>query len=489
MLPTLTPAVDRALAVARRFAQTQVEPVHVLHALLDEEFSRARTLAEDAGLDLPRYLAARGEPGSAGDWPLARDTEALLYDARELTYELTGDGTITSEAVLLAIVRHNRDLVQLLSSFGVDLPRLEAQLAPQQAPAVPLEEPLHLADLTEQIDLGRILDASFNRAREALRVLEDYARFALDDAFLCGQLKQLRHDLSHAFAEQAPPGLLAARETQHDVGTAISLGTERERASLRDVVEANCKRLQEALRSLEEFAKVSAPLLAERIEQLRYHSYTLERALLSGSRHLLADARLYVLLSSRSCSAALDWTIAEAAADGARIVQLREKDLSDRELLDRARDVRRWTRKAGVLMIVNDRPDVARLVDADGVHLGQDDMAVKEARRILGPDALIGVSTHSIEQVRQAVLDGASYIGVGPVFPSGTKAFDHFPGLAFVQQAVAETSLPAFAIGGITAGNAAQVRQAGCRRVAVSGAIAQADEPGSAAAQILAALQ
>src|SRR4051794_10471359 len=105
---------------------------------------------------------------------------------------------------------------------------------------------------------------------------------------------------------------------------------------------------------------------------------------------------------------------------------MREKDLPDRELLERARQLRQWTRQAGVLFIVNDRPDIARLVEADGVHLGQDDLPVREARRILGPDALVGVSTHNLEQVRQAILDGASYLGVGPTFPSKTKEFREF---------------------------------------------------------------
>src|SRR5207248_117972 len=140
-------------------------------------------------------------------------------------------------------------------------------------------------------------------------------------------------------------------------------------------------------------------------------------------------ARLYVLLSGETCAAALDWTIAEAAAGGAHVIQLREKGLRDRELLARARQVRRWTRQAGVLFILNDRPDLARLCEADGVHLGQDDLPVKEARRVLGPDALVGVSTHTIEQVRQAVLNGASYIGVGPCFPSRTKTFEDLAGL------------------------------------------------------------
>src|SRR5206468_6231988 len=145
----------------------------------------------------------------------------------------------------------------------------------------------------------------------------------------------------------------------------------------------------------------------------------LERALLVGgtAREQLAKCAIQVLLTGSLCAAALDWTIAEAAAAGADMIQLREKKLSDRELLERARNVRRWTRKAGVLFIVNDRPDIARLVEADGVHLGQDDMPVREARRLLGLEAIIGVSTHSVEQVREAVLDGATYLGVGPTFP------------------------------------------------------------------------
>ena len=189
-------------------------------------------------------------------------------------------------------------------------------------------------------------------------------------------------------------------------------------------------------------------------------------------------------LLARACYAALDWTIAEAAAGGMDVVQLREKILPDSELLRRARDVRRWTRKAGVLFIVNDRPDIARLSEADGVHLGQDDMPIYDARRIVGPDALIGVSTHTIEQVRRAVLDGANYIGVGPTFASSTKNFDVLAGLDFVRAATAETSLPAFVLGGVTAENVHQVVAAGGRRIAVSAAISRSDDPRTAAEKL-----
>src|SRR5262249_54162956 len=153
---------------------------------------------------------------------------------------------------------------------------------------------------------------------------------------------------------------------------------------------------------------------------------------------------------------------------GVSVVQMREKKLPDRELIAWGRYVREWTADAGALFIMNDRPDIAVLTDADGVHVGQDELSVRDARRIVGPHRLIGVSTHTIEQARTAVLDGADYIGVGPVFPSTTKAFEEFAGLKLVREVATDLTLPAFAIGGITAQNIGEVVAAGSRRVAVS---------------------
>jgi thiamine-phosphate pyrophosphorylase len=209
----------------------------------------------------------------------------------------------------------------------------------------------------------------------------------------------------------------------------------------------------------------------------------------AAAREQLADTKLCVLLTSSHCAASLDWTIQEAAAGGARMIQLREKQLGDRSLLERARNVRRWTRQAGALFIVNDRPDIALLAEADGVHLGQDDIPVKEARRILGPNKLIGVSTHNIDQLRQAICDGVSYLGVGPTFPSGTKVSAELAGLDFVRQAMAETSLPAFVIGGVNLDTIGAAVAAGAQRVAVSQAICQADDPRAAAAALVRALE
>ncbi len=342
----------------------------------------------------------------------------------------------------------------------------------------------------EAFDAARILDAAANRAREALRVVEDYCRFVLDDAFLCGELKRLRHELTSSLGSLPATTLLEARETLRDVGTGISTPQERERRTLAEVVQANLKRLQEALRTLEEVGKLFPGDLGPHIEQLRYRSYTLERAILLGNdaRRRLADARLYVLLTGSQCRVGLEETIRQAAAGGATIFQLREKALADRALLDQARHVRRWTREVGAFFIMNDRPDIARLAEADGVHVGQDELPVREVRRIVGVGALVGVSTHNLEQLRQAIRDGASYVGVGPTFPSGTKSFAGLAGLEFVQQATAETSLPAFVIGGVNRDTIAAAVAAGARRVAVSQAVSQADDPREASAELIRAL-
>src|SRR5205823_2137081 len=152
--------------------------------------------------------------------------------------------------------------------------------------------------------------------REALRVLEDYCRFVLDDRFLTEQVKGLRHGLAEA-AGRLPPGLLlAARETLRDVGTAVSAPGEYDRGSPRDVAAVNLKRLQESLRSLEEYGKLFSPDLGRQLEAVRYASYTLERAVVRGSasRQRLAAAKLYVLLTGSQSVASLDWTIEQAAA-------------------------------------------------------------------------------------------------------------------------------------------------------------------------------
>jgi thiamine-phosphate pyrophosphorylase len=493
MLPEVTPAVARAFAAAAGHARAvgacAAATSHVFHGLFAEEEGRAFLAATAAGLDARSYRNSR--PPSVDvplgeSIPLDAQTRAALTLARALTREHMGEEVISGDILLVALLRTDRELLAAAEELGLDLARLQAAVLPAVEPALELEEPLDFAGPAGDSGLARLLDAAINRAREGLRVAEDYCRFVLDDVLLCGELKTVRHDLTAALAALPAGALLQARDTLGDVGTLLSTAAEGERASPAAVVRANLKRLQEALRSLEEFGKLHGPDLGRSLEALRYRSYTLEKAILGGApgRERLRDARLYLLVTGSQCLGPLERTIAEAAAGGVDILQLREKKLSDRDLLDRARQVRRWTRDAGVLFILNDRPDIAWLVEADGVHLGQDDMPIREARRVLGPDALIGVSTHDLAQLRQAVLDGASYVGVGPTFSSSTKDFAELAGLDYIRAASTTTSMPTFAIGGINVANIGEVVAAGGRRVAVSQAILRAESPRAAASEL-----
>ena len=325
----------------------------------------------------------------------------------------------------------------------------------------------------------RILDASSNRAREGLRVIEDFVRLTLDDPYLTQQLKELRHRLTAAFSCIPDQPLLASRETQRDVGTRSSTASEWNRSDLTEVVRANFKRLQESLRSLEEYGKVRDIRFAQQLEQLRYESYTLERAIWTTvqSQTRLSGVQLYVLVTSDQTSQGFESTVKAALKGGAQIIQLREKNLPDRIILEQARKIRKWTHDANAIFIMNDRPDIALLAQADGVHIGQDELTVKDTRVVVGPSKLIGVSTHSLVQAQQAVRDGADYIGIGPVFPSKTKAFDNYVGLSLVREITRSIRLPSFAIGGIDHGNIEQVLKSGASRVAVSAAVCKTETP------------
>jgi thiamine-phosphate pyrophosphorylase len=341
----------------------------------------------------------------------------------------------------------------------------------------------------------RILDAAANRAREGLRVVEDYLRFVLDDRHLTNLCKQLRHDLTDALNRIPIEHRLASRETQADVGAVLTTSGEHRRADATDVLRANFARLQESLRSLEEFGKLLDESLAAEFKQMRYRTYTLQRAadITQHSIRRLADARLYVLIDGRSSIEEFERLARSLIDAGADVIQLRDKQLDDRALLDRARRLRDWTQNVGqvdnlsynrTLFIMNDRPDLAVLARADGVHVGQEELSVKDVRAIVGPEMLIGVSTHTIEQARQAALDGASYLGVGPTFPSGTKSFEQYPGLELLQQVAAEIRLPAFAIGGIDRRNVDKVLATGLTRIAVGGAVIAADDPAEAVREL-----
>ncbi len=332
----------------------------------------------------------------------------------------------------------------------------------------------------ESRSVFRILDAAANRCREGLRIIEDYVRFHRNEESLSTALKQLRHDFRSYCKELGPEQLLQNRDTAGDVGTAISTEAETIRASLLDVVAANCKRVEESLRTLEEYSKLISTKVACGFEQLRYRFYSLEQELLleNERKARINQARVYFLLTEKTCSLNWQTTAEQAIAAGVDVIQLREKELDDRELLARARWLREATRKSSTLLIINDRPDIALLCEADGVHVGQEELSCADVRKLLGSQKMIGISTHNIEQAREAVAAGADYVGAGPTFLSGTKTFSEFAGLEFLRQIAAEISIPIFAIGGIGLENIEEVSRAGISRIAVCQAISQAEQMG-----------
>jgi thiamine-phosphate pyrophosphorylase len=171
--------------------------------------------------------------------------------------------------------------------------------------------------------------------------------------------------------------------------------------------------------------------------------------------------------------------VSALARAGARLLQLRAKALGGRALLECARDAVLAAHAAGALLIVNDRPDVARIAEADGVHVGQDDLAPADARRILGPAAIVGVSTHDLTQAAAAA--DVDYVAVGPVFATASKERpDPVVGLALVRTARAALRGPLVAIGGITADNAREVADAGADGLAVISALLRAPDPAGA---------
>ena len=338
--------------------------------------------------------------------------------------------------------------------------------------------------------VARLLDANLDRAREGLRVLEDWARFGLDRPDLVARSKDLRQRLG--VLHRLPYKL--ARHTATDPATGLGHPAQASRETPEAVVAANAARVQEALRVLEEFGRPHDPALAAEASTARYALYDLELDLLrpagdgASRRALLNRCSLYLICGSGPAAAA---AAAAALEAGVRILQYRPKDdpdLDDRRRLEEARQLRQLCHRQGALFLVNDRVDLALAVEADGVHLGQGDLPVAVARRLLGPERLIGRSTHAPGQLDQAVADGCDYVGVGPVNATPTKPGRQPVGLAYVADAAARSPLPFFAIGGIEAATLPAVLAAGASRVAVVRAIGSAPDPRAAAAELLALL-
>jgi thiamine-phosphate pyrophosphorylase len=206
------------------------------------------------------------------------------------------------------------------------------------------------------------------------------------------------------------------------------------------------------------------------------------------ARARLDAARVYLVTDGRGGGEALREFLDAVLGAGVDVLQLREKELEARPILELAEIFRDACDRFGVPFILNDRPDLALAARADGVHLGQDDVPVAAARRVLGRNAIVGRSTHDPGQLRRAASEEVDYLAAGPVYATPTKPGRPAAGLEIVRVAASEATKPWFAIGGIEAGTIAAVREAGARRVVVVRAVTQADDPAAAVKELRDAL-
>ncbi|MFW5798047.1 MAG: thiamine phosphate synthase [Planctomycetota bacterium] len=342
--------------------------------------------------------------------------------------------------------------------------------------------------MTENHRQTRLIDALLNRAREGARVVEDHLRFVMDRPALSKRAKTIRHELTCVATSCIDTTeLVRRRDVPSDVGRHTKTDTEAQRPDTAHLLGANFKRLQEALRSLEEHAKLAGWSEAARaFEDLRYRSYELESDVATSGhrRRLLAGRDLYVLVTAALCSRDVLETVREIVEAGVELIQIREKDMPDRALLEHTRRVLDIAAPAGVPVLVNDNTAVARLAGAAGVHVGQNDLACRDIRTICGGDAVVGISAGSVDEARVAEADGADCLGTGPVFYTDTKKVERGLGTGHLVEVIRSVSIPVHAIGGITPENIDEVLEAGCASVAVCSAVISATDPGRVTARL-----
>jgi thiamine-phosphate pyrophosphorylase len=337
----------------------------------------------------------------------------------------------------------------------------------------------------------RIIDSNLNRLAEGLRILEDIARMLLDDAAITSQLKTLRHDMVRA-DQGFNLDLLQARDSSADVGATLEVAGETQHKDLALIAVANARRVQESLRVLEEMAKLgefAGRLDSEAFKRARFEVYTLEKNLvprLVRTEKASRVAGLYViidtgLLCGRSHLEAADCILRA----GVKVVQLRDKTTPKKQLLPLAAGLQEICRRRGVLFIMNDYLDVALAVHADGLHIGQQDLPVDVARRLLPPDALLGCSVDDAAQAVAAQAAGADYVAVGAVFPTASKEDIAVVGLSRIREVSRAVKIPVVAIGGINRSNARETVQAGADSICVISAVLSAGDPTLAAREIM----
>ncbi len=334
-----------------------------------------------------------------------------------------------------------------------------------------------------------LLDANFGRLLEGARVLEDIARFVLRDEKITKSLKKMRH----FFSQQSRPFNLKFLDSRSkDLGERIILKDEKERNDISDLVLANSKRCQEALRVLEEYFKFLKKKNWIYFQKYRFFLYQLEKEIFSRlikKEKLKKIFPLYLIFDAKYFKNKAKEILKEAILGGVKCVQYRDKINSKQKILKNALILKKICQKYNVLFLINDHLDVALAVKADGVHLGQKDFPLKFAKKILPFDKIVGISVHNLTQAKKAKSEGADYISVGALFPSETKKDAKLINLSEIEKIKEKVSLPLIAVGGIKKEKIKQIMKIKIDGVAVCQAIMESKNPKKMTKELLREIQ
>jgi len=335
----------------------------------------------------------------------------------------------------------------------------------------------------------RLMDANLNRLGEGLRALEDVARLALNDPAITIQLKTMRHHLEKV-NPKLKTQLFSARDAAGDVGIDPLTNEKLQTTDIASFVISNARRAQQAARVLEEMAKLVGPdIESDKYKKARFQLYSLETELVSRLSRM--DKRrkvkgVYVILDSSWLDMSEIPNVAEKViASGVGIIQLRAKNQPSARVYSVGCRLREICGAHDVLLIVNDSLEIALACSADGLHLGQGDLPIGVARRLMPPEVIIGVSVSSPAQARQAEEAGADYIACQSVFKTYSKPDIQTIGKRTLSRIRASTVLPLVAIGGINHDNIHQVISAGADCVAVISAVCGSSDPAKAAGELV----
>lgn len=332
----------------------------------------------------------------------------------------------------------------------------------------------------------RVLDANFDRCLEGVRVLEDTARFVFDDAGVSRTLRDVRHAVMHAMGA-VDAELVGARRSAEDVGASPAVAEE-PRGGLHHVVRANAKRAEEALRVLEEYARlpeVSGRIPLAPLKEARYGLYEAEHRLAGRVARANGAARVrgvYLIIDPTLTGGRPELQVAEAALKGGvRVLQWRDKQRDKGQQLPIVRELLALCRRFDALLFMNDHPDLAMAAGADGVHVGQKDLPLAAVRAMTPPGMLIGTSNALVAEAVASDNGSADYLAVGAIYATSSKDDTRPAGLDTLAKVCAVSRRPIVAIGGINAGNIDPVIAAGADAVAVISAVAMAQDVEAAA--------